>query len=365
MDYNKELANITTSRSVSASAPVVPPPSPDITRPSFFSRTSTRSWFGPSDPEPDPDQDDVCWHEPETYSAVISRKEHPRDPTSILKLGIPEVLRNKLPDGNSLPLGIKSAGGSGLSVGTRAKADVQVSRQAADGLVSVGSTDRIDKMLQELEAASEPSTVRSSISSSASDKRTSTSSAFVETNIRRGKASSVISAESTSTVGEQPTSPVLPTPPPKDRETATTSAPSSWSLDSPEAVSMTSALSNTLTSALRYMLRPGSAPPVPAKHHHALLSAGAGASPAIDERPHIKYDWTIGKRLKFSCTVYYAKQFDALRRRCGIDDTFLHSLSRSQNWLAEGGKSKSNFWKTADEQFIIKTLVNAWNVADL
>ena len=63
--------------------------------------------------------------------------------------------------------------------------------------------------------------------------------------------------------------------------------------------------------------------------------------------------------------MYYAKQFDALRRRCGIDAVFLHSLARSQNWLAEGGKSKSNFWKTTDERFIIKTLVNAWNVADL
>ena len=32
---------------------------------------------------------------------------------------------------------------------------------------------------------------------------------------------------------------------------------------------------------------------------------------------------------------------------------------------ATGGKSKSNFWKTSDNRFIIKTLVNAWNVADL
>ena len=69
--------------------------------------------------------------------------------------------------------------------------------------------------------------------------------------------------------------------------------------------------------------------------------------------------------MRFSCTVYYAKQFDALRRRCGVDDAFLHSLARSRNWLAEGGKSRSNFWKTADDRFIIKTLVNAWNVADL
>jgi hypothetical protein len=46
----------------------------------------------------------------------------------------------------------------------------------------------------------------------------------------------------------------------------------------------------------------------------------------IDERPHIKYDWMIGKRLKFSCTVYYVKQFDVLRRRCGIEDGFVRSM---------------------------------------
>ena len=58
-------------------------------------------------------------------------------------------------------------------------------------------------------------------------------------------------------------------------------------------------------------------------------------------------------------------QFDILRRRCGIEDTFLKSLSQSTNWTADGGKSRSNFWKTTDDRFIIKTLVNAWNVADL
>ena len=99
------------------------------------------------------------------------------------------------------------------------------------------------------------------------------------------------------------------------------------------------------------------------KNHHGLLLANDATF--IDERPHIKYDWTIGKRLKFSCTVYYAKQFDQLRRRCGVEDVFVHSLSRSANWAADGGKSKSNFWKTADDRFIIKTLVNAWNTADL
>lgn len=63
--------------------------------------------------------------------------------------------------------------------------------------------------------------------------------------------------------------------------------------------------------------------------------------------------------------MYYARQFDALRKRCGFDAGFLSSLTMSKNWAADGGKSRSNFWKTEDGRFIIKTLVNAWNVADL
>lgn len=97
------------------------------------------------------------------------------------------------------------------------------------------------------------------------------------------------------------------------------------------------------------------------KQHHVLLADIA----APDGRPHIKHEWTVGKRLKTTCTVYYAKQFDVLRKRCGIQDGYLKSLAQCTDWLAEGGKSKSNFWKTSDDRFIIKTLVNAWNVSDL
>jgi 1-phosphatidylinositol-3-phosphate 5-kinase len=66
---------------------------------------------------------------------------------------------------------------------------------------------------------------------------------------------------------------------------------------------------------MRYMLKVGhlSQPTTPpTKNYHGILYAYLVT---IDERPHIKYDWTIGKRLKFSCTVYYAKRFDGLRRR--------------------------------------------------
>ena len=131
--------------------------------------------------------------------------------------------------------------------------------------------------------------------------------------------------------------------------------------------SFATAVASGINSAMRFITKTElplgtvSSPSNNAKRHALLLADISN----IDERPHIKYDWTIGKRLKFSCTVYYAKQFDALRRRCGINDLFLKSLTSSVNWSAQGGKSRSNFWKTSDERFIIKSLVNAWNVADL
>lgn len=131
-----------------------------------------------------------------------------------------------------------------------------------------------------------------------------------------------------------------------------------------------SSLTETLTNAMRYLLTsepktPSRAPsPVPSSTLHGLLAHGSLYS-VNDEQPHIRYDCTIGNKMKFRCTVYYAKQFDMIRKRCGVDSDIVKSLQRSENWLAVGGKSKSNFWRSLDGRFIIKTLVNAWNVADL
>ena len=127
--------------------------------------------------------------------------------------------------------------------------------------------------------------------------------------------------------------------------------------------SITSSLASTVTSAMRYLLNGNDQMrPMLPSHHLKLLAL---ESLPIEERPHIRYEWTVGKRLKFTCTVYYARQFDLLRRRCGVEDILPKSLERSAMWAAEGGKSRSNFWKTSDDRFVIKTLVDAWNVADL
>lgn len=205
-------------------------------------------------------------------------------------------------------------------------------------------------------------------------------SGFVETNIRRGKTESIIStgteSSGNSTVGprtEASTSSIdFPGSESSSDSRGTPPVLPNGTVASPPAndsLTWTSALGQAMRSMLRPAsdaLSPSSRPSSPSnfkKHqHHGLLSTDPLL---IDERPHIKYDWTIGKRLKFSCTVYYAKQFDALRKRCGIDDVFVRSMRSCECWAADGGKSKSNFYRTGDERFIIKTLVNAWNVADL
>ncbi|KAI0260351.1 hypothetical protein BC834DRAFT_973492 [Gloeopeniophorella convolvens] len=335
--------------------------------------------------KPDPDREGTIWHEPESYSAVISRKEHPRDPTSLMSLR--EVLRHKVPVDNGGGAGAPSvfasvsriAPGAGAPPSAWAKPAVEVNLAAVDGHVS-GMPEAVvtaGRILHELDGAS--------IASSRGSSSDSAASGFVETGVRRGKAASLFSdasGDSNGTVGPPHASADDARSPgarraalaegeaseaARDARSRTSTASTMQGTDASEPANESSffAWTSSLTNAMRYMLkaefplRPASPAP---KNHHGLLSADPLA---IDERPHIKYDWTIGRRLKFSCTVYYAKQFDALRRRCGVADVFLKSMARCENWKAEGGKSRSNFWKTADDRFIVKTLVNAWNVADL
>ena len=339
-------------------------------RSSASASTSSFKFFGSSH-KPDPDREDSVWHEPEAISAVVTRKEHPRDPTALLSLR--DVLRHKVPvDGGSgapssiFPSVSRMVNNSAPPMAW-AKPAVEVNVAAVDGQVT-GMPEAVitaGRILHELDSASLVS----------SKTRTdSTNSSFVETNVHRGKTSSVLSnasGDSTGTVG--PGHPAAhqevhsPTPIRTLVDSRSRSSTASTTQDAPEGSAHDSSVlswTSSLTNAMRYMLKaefPTQASPVP-KNHHGLLSTDPLT---IDERPHIKYDWTIGKRLKFSCTVYYAKQFDALRRRCGVEEAFSRSMAKSENWKAAGGKSRSNFWKTSDSRFIIKTLVNAWNVADL
>ncbi|KAI8619289.1 hypothetical protein BC830DRAFT_1104814 [Chytriomyces sp. MP71] len=70
---------------------------------------------------------------------------------------------------------------------------------------------------------------------------------------------------------------------------------------------------------------------------------------------HIKFEFLDGPT-KLECRVYFAEQFDALRKNCGFEDGFLQSLARCNHWDALGGKSGSAFMKTRDDRLILKQL---------
>uniref|UniRef100_A0ACD5VAU1 Uncharacterized protein n=1 Tax=Avena sativa TaxID=4498 RepID=A0ACD5VAU1_AVESA len=60
-------------------------------------------------------------------------------------------------------------------------------------------------------------------------------------------------------------------------------------------------------------------------------------------------------KAKFSVTCYFAKQFDAIRKKCCADELdYIRSLSRCKRWSAQGGKSNAYFAKTLDDRFVIK-----------
>ncbi|KAI9592329.1 hypothetical protein BDF19DRAFT_425524 [Syncephalis fuscata] len=79
--------------------------------------------------------------------------------------------------------------------------------------------------------------------------------------------------------------------------------------------------------------------------------------------PHLKMKFSEGN-MKFSCVVYYAAQFDQLRRKCGVNNIYLQSLARCDPWSAQGGKSQSTFFKTKDDRLVVKQMLNNWTVAE-
>ncbi|KAI4192849.1 MAG: hypothetical protein LQ346_004133 [Caloplaca aetnensis] len=70
---------------------------------------------------------------------------------------------------------------------------------------------------------------------------------------------------------------------------------------------------------------------------------------------HLKYQFQEGSA-KMLCKIFYAEQFDALRRKCGVSERIVESLSRCLKWDSKGGKTKSVFLKTLDDRFVLKSL---------
>lgn len=70
---------------------------------------------------------------------------------------------------------------------------------------------------------------------------------------------------------------------------------------------------------------------------------------------HLKYQYLDGQTT-LSCKIFYSEQFEAFRKACGNDDSFIQSLSRCVKWDSSGGKSGSSFLKTLDNRYILKEL---------
>ncbi|KAI4097512.1 MAG: hypothetical protein LQ344_000245 [Seirophora lacunosa] len=70
---------------------------------------------------------------------------------------------------------------------------------------------------------------------------------------------------------------------------------------------------------------------------------------------HLKYQFQEGSA-KMLCKVFYAEQFEAVRRKCGVSERITESLSRCMKWDSKGGKTKSVFLKTLDDRFVLKSL---------
>ncbi|KAI7857814.1 hypothetical protein BDC45DRAFT_499443 [Circinella umbellata] len=79
--------------------------------------------------------------------------------------------------------------------------------------------------------------------------------------------------------------------------------------------------------------------------------------------PHIRHRF-VHSNIEFTCIVYYGPEFEDLRKRCGIEQITVESLCRCQPWQTSGGKSKSRFYKTKDDRFVVKEMISSWNSAE-
>ncbi|SGZ38905.1 uncharacterized protein HGUI_01105 [Hanseniaspora guilliermondii] len=72
---------------------------------------------------------------------------------------------------------------------------------------------------------------------------------------------------------------------------------------------------------------------------------------------HLRYQ-VEDENVVMACKIFFADQFDALRRAYGIINPleFIQSLSRCVKWDSSGGKSGSVFLKTLDDRFVLKEL---------
>ncbi|KAI7848163.1 hypothetical protein BDC45DRAFT_575135 [Circinella umbellata] len=68
---------------------------------------------------------------------------------------------------------------------------------------------------------------------------------------------------------------------------------------------------------------------------------------------HLGFNFRLGST-KFFCKIFFVEQFDALRRNCGIENSYILSLASCVKWDSSGGKSGSAFLKTSDDRLLMK-----------
>ncbi|KAJ5103245.1 hypothetical protein N7532_003774 [Penicillium argentinense] len=93
----------------------------------------------------------------------------------------------------------------------------------------------------------------------------------------------------------------------------------------------------------------------PSMGPEALEESRTEAALLRETGTHLKYQFQEGQA-KMLCKVFFGEQFDALRKKCGVADRIVESLSRCAKWDSKGGKTKSIFLKTLDDRFILKSL---------
>jgi 1-phosphatidylinositol-3-phosphate 5-kinase len=325
--------------------------------PSLAAFVASMQVFSGSKPAPTLDPDDESqaghWHVPESLSPQISRKDNPKEGSNILSLR--DVLRNKIHAETASRLTNSGSATSNPTskLGTKAppsafgSVSLELATHNAQGIVQLPTPAAVDVFEQ----------ILLDVEGDEDSLQTKTPTGTIKTKAPPVTSNSALGANP---VKGEP-SMLLPPPavPPKDYRTPSTSAATTLTEEKTvseatkgDSTSITSysstigeipfgalgmgSLTSTIANAMRYVLNVGQAyedKPLPNTPHHGLL---AMESPDIDSRPHIRYDCAVGKRLKFSCTVYYAKQFDSLRRRCGVDEVLIQSLKKTENWAAEG-----------------------------
>ncbi|XBW37574.1 hypothetical protein QEN19_003155 [Hanseniaspora menglaensis] len=98
------------------------------------------------------------------------------------------------------------------------------------------------------------------------------------------------------------------------------------------------------------------------KSHINLVMEDSDLIEAVMNKPspiHLRYQ-VEDENILMSCKIFFADQFDALRRASGChlenSSEFIQSLSRCFKWDSSGGKSGSVFLKTLDDRFVLKEM---------